>query len=154
MNRYEALKQAVIAHSGQVDKCGKPYILHPLAVAECLERSGMVDQEDAVVVALLHDVLEDTAFEPVGLSSVQSDSLFAITRQPSESYADYIERLVENEIACFVELADLWHNLSPKRQNCLPAKERKSLEKRYVKARARVWAELGHEWWPELIFDG
>jgi hypothetical protein len=41
------------------------------------------------------------------------------------------------------------HNLQPERQTCLPAKERKSLEARYPKARDRIWEALGHEWWPE-----
>ena len=42
------------ADEGQVDKGGNPYIEHPLAVAD------RVVKPEAKVVALLHDVLEDT----------------------------------------------------------------------------------------------
>ena len=45
---------AAYAHLGQVDKAGKPYITHPLAVAEGVEG------EDAKIAALLHDTVEDT----------------------------------------------------------------------------------------------
>jgi len=41
------------------------------------------------------------------------------------------------------------HNLSPERQDCLPEDERKGLEKRYLKARDRIWEALGYEWWPD-----
>jgi (p)ppGpp synthase/HD superfamily hydrolase len=37
VNRYEALRHATIAHAPQLDKCGRPYILHPIAVANALE---------------------------------------------------------------------------------------------------------------------
>jgi hypothetical protein len=68
VNRYEALRQAVEAHAGQRDKCGRAYILHPLMVARAIEHSGMVPQNrnHAVVVAFLHDVWEDTAFGESG----------------------------------------------------------------------------------------
>lgn len=48
---YQIAKQA---HEGQFDKGGQPYFLHPLAVSE------KVQSEDAKIVALLHDVIEDT----------------------------------------------------------------------------------------------
>ena len=52
---YEkAWKLAEKAHEGQVDKGGNPYIEHPLAVTD------RVVKPEAKVVALLHDVLEDT----------------------------------------------------------------------------------------------
>jgi (p)ppGpp synthase/HD superfamily hydrolase len=161
VNRYEALKHAVKAHAGQVDKCGAPYILHPIAVAEAIESPEAEwvfspDPEDAVVVALLHDVLEDTSYEGylAGIGYRQLRALRLVTRR-EETYAQYVNRIcVEQyrdvmEIAATVKLADLWHNLSPERQDCLPEKERKGLEKRYLKARDRIWEALGYEWWPE-----
>lgn len=45
--------------------------------------------------------------------------------------------------------ADLWHNLSPARQDCLPKAEALGLHMRYMKARDRLWEALGHEWWPQ-----
>ncbi|HYH54005.1 MAG TPA: hypothetical protein VD761_07725 [Solirubrobacterales bacterium] len=157
MNRFEALKHAVRAHAGAVDKCGRPYILHPIAVAEAVDgesaylsySSGSVPREDAVVVALLHDVWEDTDYKLPPLPGRLAEPLSSLTRYSDETYANYIERLADEPLACLVKLADLWHNLSPERQACLPEQERKGLEKRYLKARDRIWEALGHEWWPE-----
>lgn len=154
MNRYDALKHAVKAHAHEIDRCGKPAILHPIAVSECIERMAPRDAliEDDVVIALLHDVWEDTDYRPPfdHLSAKQGEALAALTRSSDEPYADYIERIVvAGEIAMTVKLGDIWHNLQPERQACLPEKERKSLEKRYLKARARIWGALGYRWWPE-----
>src|ERR1019366_6171886 len=46
------------AHSGQVRSSGEAYIHHPLAVARILVDLHMDD--DTIVAAMLHDVLEDT----------------------------------------------------------------------------------------------
>jgi (p)ppGpp synthase/HD superfamily hydrolase len=171
VNRYKALKHAVKAHAGQVDKCGQPYILHPIAVAEAVDRGPTPGKEgrgefamhwvygdgqtDAVVVALLHDVLEDTDYEipATYLTGTQAQALRGITRRTDrepfpETYAEYIERVCADPVTSLVKLADLWHNLQPERQDCLPVKERAGLEKRYLKARDRIWEALGYEWWP------
>ena len=56
----EALLDCKIAHAGQVRKyTGIPYYTHPLHVAQILIECGVTD-EDMLVAALLHDVLEDT----------------------------------------------------------------------------------------------
>lgn len=156
MNRYEALKHAVKAHAGQVDKCGQPYILHPIAVAEAVEGADVLNNSPHIVVALLHDVLEDTAYvlPADGLGPYEYGALLALTRQTDrepfpEPYAQYIERVCENEIACFVKLADLWHNMLDSRLVWLPVKEQISLERRYLDARQRIWDALGFDWWPE-----
>ena len=49
-----AITLAVHQHAGQVDKGGQPYILHPLRVMLQLQ------QPDQQIVAVLHDILEDT----------------------------------------------------------------------------------------------
>ena len=49
-----AMRVAYKAHDGQVDRTGVPYIYHPIHLAE------QMDSEDACVVALLHDVVEDS----------------------------------------------------------------------------------------------
>ncbi len=148
MNRYEALKHAAKAHAGQVDKCGRPYILHPIAVAEALEASLHGDY--AIKAALLHDVAEDTDSRLGGyLDSLEAKHLDILTRRPTETYAAYIERCLGDYTTAHVKLADLWHNLSPERQARLPERERRGLEKRYLKARDRIWEALGDEWWPE-----
>ena len=50
-----AIAIAAMAHEGQVDKAGMPYILHPLRMMLS------VDTPEACMAAVLHDVVEDTA---------------------------------------------------------------------------------------------
>lgn len=165
MDRYEALKHAVKAHGVTLDKCGQLYVLHPMAVADAIDRGPdfpnwtaraarysaierTVARESAAIVALLHDVREDTSYRLPALPRAQELALCAITRPNDESYADYISRVGSNALATIVKLADLWHNLQPERQDCLPEKEQFGLEKRYLEAREYLWLALGSEWWP------
>ena len=53
-----AYEFAAKAHEGQTRSSGKPYIIHPLAVAYTLLELGM--DTDTICAALLHDVVEDT----------------------------------------------------------------------------------------------
>lgn len=56
---FTALNMAVRAHHGQLRKeTDQPYILHPLGVAELVAQ--VTDDEDMLVAAVLHDVLEDS----------------------------------------------------------------------------------------------
>ena len=55
----KAINFATLAHKGQVRRTtGKPYITHPLKVAELI--AGVTHRELVLSVAILHDVLEDT----------------------------------------------------------------------------------------------
>ena len=51
-----ALKLCFEAHKEQVDKSGLPYVFHPFHLAEQMET------EEATIVALLHDLIEDTDY--------------------------------------------------------------------------------------------
>ncbi len=65
------------AHAGQARKSGEPYILHPLAVARILVDLRMDD--DSIVAALLHDVLEDCPdIKPETISGAFGDDVLAI----------------------------------------------------------------------------
>jgi guanosine-3',5'-bis(diphosphate) 3'-pyrophosphohydrolase len=58
-------------HSGQKRKDDvTPYINHPLEVAALLADVGGVTDEDLLVAALLHDVVEDTPTEPEEIASI------------------------------------------------------------------------------------
>lgn len=60
------LHYATVAHAGQLRKgLPEPYIVHPVRVAEKARVAGL--SEDAILAALLHDVVEDT---PVTLDEV------------------------------------------------------------------------------------
>lgn len=132
MNAREAFLIAIAAHQGQDDKGGVPYIFHPLSVADKVKGLG----EDFEVVALLHDVLEDTRYplHESDWSPRQREAIFAITQRRDEPYFDYIRRCREDFIARVVKVADLRHNLSPERNGVLPEKEAASLRARYEKS--------------------
>lgn len=110
MDIETALSIAISAHHGQKDKCGDPYILHPLHVMDC------VDTEDEKVVAVLHDVVEDTAISQdwligKGLNVVQAKALLLLTHEKDIPYKDYIKQLSQNIVAKNVKVADLMHNM-------------------------------------------
>lgn len=59
MGRIEAAyNMAKLAHSGQLRKDGSPYVTHCVAAADIAADMGL--DEDSIVAALLHDVIEDT----------------------------------------------------------------------------------------------
>ena len=105
----KALCIAYKAHEGQVDKTGIPYIFHPFHLAE-----SMTD-ENSTIVALLHDVIEDTDWtiddlEKEGFNEDILTALKLMTHNPAEPYMDYISRLSTCPVARQVKLADLYHN--------------------------------------------
>ena len=114
-NINKALKICFSAHKNQVDKAGVPYVFHPYHLAEM-----MGDNEDAVIVALLHDVVEDTnitleLLRKCGFSNDVITALDLLTHKNGESYYDYIHNLKNNRLARQVKLADLEHNLTNSR---------------------------------------
>ena len=48
------------AHKNQFRRSGEPYIMHPVAVAKILFELGM--DNESIIGALLHDVVEDTEY--------------------------------------------------------------------------------------------
>lgn len=134
MNLGHAIRLATDRHDGQVDKLGQPYILHPIVVMQAVLPLG----EEFAVVAILHDVLEDTGKLEIEdadlLTSEEIEGLNAITRRSTERYDDYIRRVKENDIARAVKVADLHHNLSIERQQYLPPETREFLTQRYYAA--------------------
>ena len=63
-----ALKLCFEAHKDQLDKSGMPYVFHPFHLAE------QMDSEKTTVVALLHDVVEDTDYTLEDLTEMGFDS--------------------------------------------------------------------------------
>ena len=105
----KAMRIAYEAHAGQLDKCGVPYVFHPLHVAE-----GMTN-EKSCCAALLHDVMEDTDItaEQLREMGIPIDVMFALqllTHAPDVDYFDYVRNLKHNAIAREVKLGDLAHN--------------------------------------------
>ena len=127
-----AMKICFEAHKNQLDKSGMPYVFHPFHVSEQMK------DENTVIVALLHDVAEDTdiTFEylqNMGFSSEIITALKYMTHNDSEPYLDYVRRIKENPIAKEVKLADLKHNSDLTRLDFVDEKAKKRIEK-YKKA--------------------
>ena len=104
-----AITIALAAHAGQVDKGGHPYIMHPIRVMLA------VKSEEARIVAMLHDVLEDCPdhmwmVQEAGFSPKILEALNALTKRPLEPYGDFIARVGLNPLATEVKLADMRDN--------------------------------------------
>lgn len=105
-----ALAMAAVAHAGQQDKGGKPYILHPLRVM------AAVDGLDEKIVAVLHDTVEDTSvtldeLRVAGFSGVIVDAIDRLTKRPGETRIDAAKRAMGNPLSLAVKLADVNDNL-------------------------------------------
>lgn len=106
----KAIMFAIEKHSGQVDKGNQLYVLHPLRVMLKLE------SESDKIIAVLHDVLEDTdatidELKEIGINEVQIETLQLLTKLPKESYDSYIQRISTNKIAAKIKIADLKDNM-------------------------------------------
>lgn len=104
-----ALQLCFAAHKEQTDKSGMPYVFHPFHLAE------QMTDEETTVVALLHDVVEDTDYtvadlRDLGFSEQILSAIAAMTHDESVPYMDYVAQIKKNPIARTVKLADLRHN--------------------------------------------
>jgi (p)ppGpp synthase/HD superfamily hydrolase len=131
-----AIEIAASAHRGHVDKAGQPYILHPLSLM--LE----FDDLDAMMVAVLHDTVEDSTLtlgdlKEEGFSETVVAAIEALTRREDESYDDFISRLASNPLARRVKLADLEHNMDVRRIGSLQPSDLERLERYH-----RAWLQL------------
>jgi len=132
----KAIEIALKAHAGQVDKAGEPYIFHPLRVM--LATKSDIER----ICGVLHDVIEDTdiTFEDIrkeGFSEEVISILDCLTRRDEESYDKFIGRIIENEMACRVKLADLSDNMDLKRIKNPTDKDKQRIEK-YKEATKRI----------------
>jgi (p)ppGpp synthase/HD superfamily hydrolase len=133
-NLGRAIEIAATAHAGQVDKGGKPYILHPLWVMNKVRHLG----EEHMIVAVLHDVIEDTGISIGDLIAERFSqnvihALIMLTHDKTSSYEEYIKAIASDPIAKAVKLRDLEHNTKVTRLKGLRKKDFDRLEK-YHKA--------------------
>lgn len=133
MNAIEqAVELAVRAHAGQIDEDGMPHVIHCFEVFHrvqvMLEEREVraypplvYSQEDVLISALLHDVVEDT---PTTLDQIEQgfganvrEIVDSVSRRiksdgSKEFYRDFIYRAQENEGGTIIKIADLTHNFS------------------------------------------
>ena len=127
---------ATRAHTGQTDKAGRAYIDHPRRVAARV--LDTTDHPDAVAVAWLHDVVEDTPvtldrLRDLGFTEPVIAAVDALTRRPDEGDA-YYRRVAADELARIVELADIWDNSHPHRTSLLAPADAERLRRKYEHA--------------------
>lgn len=116
------------AHKEQKDKSGLPYVFHPFHLAE------QMVTEETTVVALLHDVVEDTGYTladlgAMGFPKSVLDALALMTHDKSVDYMDYVRAIRPNPIARAVKLADLRHNSDLSRLDTVMEKDLARREK-------------------------
>ena len=112
------------AHKGVRRKSGEPYIIHPIAVAKIvIEEIGLGVK--SVVAALLHDVVEDTAYtvEEIGLMfgpkiATMVDGLTKMagvfnteTSQQAEYFRKVLLTLSDDVRVILIKIADRLHNM-------------------------------------------
>ena len=124
----KAMKLCFQAHKNQTDKSGIPYVFHPIHLAE------QMTDEDTTVVALLHDVVEDTDYTlddlaAMGFSRNVIEALNLMTHRKGVPYMDYVAKIKDNPIARAVKLADLAHNSDLTRLDTVDEKARARVEK-------------------------
>ena len=136
-----AIKLAVDAHQGQTDKAGKPYILHPLRLMMQCETEALQ------IVAVLHDVIEDSGVTPanlrnLGFSDEVVGALSCLTKQKGEDYFAFISRAMSNPLARRVKELDLIDNMNSSRLTELSDTDVARLRK-YIAALAQLRGSQG-----------
>lgn len=121
---------ATVAHSGQFDKGGEPYILHCLAVMGLL---GDADEE-LRCIAVGHDIVEDTKItykdlENAGFSQRVISGIKTLTKQRGQTYEEYQEGVFSSVDAMRVKLADLQHNSDIRRLKGVTDKDIERIKK-------------------------
>lgn len=124
----KAIEIAARAHRGQCDKNGAPYILHPLRIM------NRMPSLETMIIAVLHDVVEDSAYTLDDLRREGFDETIVagvdcLTRRSREEYEDYIERVKQNPLAVQVKLGDLEDNMNLQRLDRLKESDFKRVMK-------------------------
>ncbi len=133
----QAILIAARAHLGQTDRMGAPYILHPLRMMFRFK------SETEMIVAVLHDVIEDNPdwdfdrLRQEGFSEEIIQAVDHLTRQEQEAYEEFVVRSSENPLARRVKLADLEDNMDLKRLNRLTEQDQARLARYH-----RAWLRL------------
>ncbi|MBI2687856.1 MAG: GTP pyrophosphokinase [Acidobacteria bacterium] len=123
-----AISLAALAHEGQVDKAGAPYILHVLRV---MLRVGTPEER---MVAVMHDMVEDCGWTPEklraeGFSEAVVNGVDAVTRRESETYEEFVLRAKANSIGRAVKMADLLDNADTSRLPAITERDKVRLDK-------------------------
>ena len=138
INYIRALLIMLKAHKRQRDKGGKLYFTHPLRV------SRRTKDKRAKIVALLHDVMEDSdKYSWADLDFLDQEQIAALkvlTHQKDVPYFEYINAIKSKPLARQVKLSDLVDNMNLKRLKTITDKDLERVEK-YKEAQAILKAQ-------------
>ena len=128
----KAMRLCFQAHKNQLDKSGIPYVFHPIHLAEQMQ------DEETTLVALLHDVVEDSdysleALRAMGFGETVLEAIALMTHDEKVPYMDYVAKIKPNPIARAVKIADLTHNSDLSRLDAVDDKAMARVEK-YARA--------------------
>jgi (p)ppGpp synthase/HD superfamily hydrolase len=101
------------------------------------------------IVAVLHDVVEDSdwtleTLTAEGFPAAVLAALDCLTRRPTESYAEFIDRVLTNPLATQVKQWDLVDNMTLTRLSALTPKDLDRLQK-YHTAYQKISAALSSQ---------
>jgi guanosine-3',5'-bis(diphosphate) 3'-pyrophosphohydrolase len=120
----EAYRFSDQAHLGQFRSSGEPYITHPIAVTEVC--AGWKLDADALMAALLHDVMEDQGVAKTdlaeqfgsdvaelvdGLSKLDRLDFASKAHQQAESFRKMLLAMARDLRVILIKLADRLHNM-------------------------------------------
>ena len=128
-------------HNNQKRIQGTPYYLHPVEVSKILKQKGF--SKDYQIAGLFHDLLEDTdtTYEEIlKISNLEiAEAVRLVTKEKGYIMAEYIERIMKNDMARMVKLADRIHNL--KETNLTP----KEFQEKYIKETEKWFIDLAKD---------
>lgn len=151
---YTAYQFAAKAHSGQQRHSGDPYISHPIAVAKILAQMRMDVQ--TLIVAILHDVIEDTSIEKNVLTSTFGreiaelvDGMSKLTQiqfqsraeAQAENFRKMLLAMAKDIRIIIIKLADRLHNM--RTLSAVPAEKRQRIAKETLDIYAPIAQRLG-----------
>ena len=150
----EAYEYGAEAHEGQKRRSGEPYITHPVAVAQDL--ADMHLDAEAIMAAILHDVVEDTsatlsdieerfgadvAMIVDGVSKLDQIQFRSRAEAQAESFRKMMLAMIEDIRVILVKLADRKHNMQT--LGAMPPEKRKRIARETLDIYAPIANRLG-----------
>jgi RelA/SpoT family (p)ppGpp synthetase len=150
----EAYQFSDAAHEGQQRASGEPYISHPLAVAEILA-DWQLDAQ-ALMAALLHDVVEDTSVskddigtrfgKPVaelvdGVSKLDRIEFQSQADAQAENFRKMLLAMARDVRVILIKLADRLHNM--RTLDAVPPAKRRRVARETLEIYAPIANRLG-----------
>ena len=150
-----AIELAVVAHAGQEDLPGEPYVTHPMRVMLSLADAG---DDELRMVGILHDAVErgTLTFKQLKKEGFSRDVIRGIelmTHDDDASYADYIVALKAHPLARRVKLADLADNADLRHVDMRPGKFKKDQMRatRYILSSRFLTDAIGEKTYRRLM---